>query len=68
VALVPTAPLPASSSSRTGWHGPWSSAIRPVRGRVSPYPSRTALPSCRPQCGCRTVEVGSRRRQPGFPL
>ena len=34
-----------------------SSAVGPVRGRVSPSPSPTALPSHLPQCGCRTVEV-----------
>ena len=34
-----------------------SSAVRPVRGRVSPDPSRTALP-CLPQCGCRTLRRG----------
>ena len=35
--------------------------VRPVRGRVSPSPSRTALPSRLPQCGCRTVEAGRAR-------
>jgi hypothetical protein len=36
-----------------------SSTVRPVHGRVSSNPSRTALP-CPPQCGCRTVPLGLR--------
>ena len=44
-----------------------SSPIHPVRGRVSPCPSWTALPWRLPQCGCRTVEVAAGLRQPGFP-
>ena len=36
-----------------------SSAVRPVHGRVSPDPSRTALP-CLPQCGCRTLRSAAR--------
>ena len=49
-ATVRAAPLPASTLL-----APWalvrSSAIHPVHGRVSPSPSRTALPSRSPQCG-----------------
>jgi hypothetical protein len=44
-----------------------SSPIHPVRGRVSPCPSWTALPWRLPQCGCRTVEVAAGLRQRGFP-
>ena len=44
-----------------------SSPIHPVRGRVSPCPSWTALPWRLPQCGCRTVEVAAGVRQQGFP-
>ena len=43
-----------------------SSAVRPVHGRVSPGPSRTALPSRLPQCGCRTVEVRAVRASTGL--
>src|SRR6476646_9398351 len=44
-----------------------SSAVRPVHGRVSPNPSRIALPLRLPQCGCRTVEVRAYPRQRVFP-
>ena len=65
VPSVHAAPLPASArlapQARLR-----SSPVRPVRGRVSPCPSRTALPSGRPQCGCRTVERPDGPRQRGF--
>jgi hypothetical protein len=47
------APLPASSLIAPPVESR-SSVMRPVRGRVSPCPSRVPLPE-RPQCGCRTV-------------
>ena len=58
---------PGVDSSRTCGRGLRSSPIHPVRGRVSPCPSWTALPSRRPSAGCGPYEAAAMDRQPGYP-
>ena len=65
-AIPPRGAAPGVGIVSHRWLRCRSSPIHPVRGRVSPCPSWTALPWRLPQCGCRTVEVAAGRASTGF--